>query len=65
MRINAMIVGMFMFQNCISQGNGRSNAISRSNSRKVISTRKNFIKNASRAEFIGSNPHSYVLAFSV
>lgn len=41
-----------------AQGNGRSNAISRSNSRKVIATKKNFIEKGKRAEPIGSNPHS-------
>lgn len=64
-RMNAMIVGIFMLGNCIAHGNGRSSAISRSNSRKVIATRKNFIEKGKRAELIGSNPHSYGLAFSV
>lgn len=31
-------------------------AISKSNNRNIIATRKNFIENGSRAEFIGSNP---------
>lgn len=60
-----MIVSTLMLGNCIAQGSGRSNAISRSKSRKVIATRKNFIEKGSRAELIGSNPHSYGLAFSV
>lgn len=64
-RVNAIVTGVSMFENCIAQGSGRSNAISRSNSRKVIATKKNFIENGSRAELIGSNPHSYGLAFSV
>lgn len=64
-RMNAMVVGAYMLGNCIAQGSGRRSAISRSNSRKVIATRKNFIENGSRAELMGSNPHSYGLAFSV
>lgn len=64
-RMNAMVVGIFMLGNCIAHGSGRSSAISRSNSRKVIATRKNFIEKGKRAELIGSNPHSYGLAFSV
>ena len=63
--MNVMILGIFMLWNCIAHGNGRSNAVSRLKSRKVIATRKNFIENGSRAELIGSNPHSYGLAFSV
>lgn len=42
----------------MAQGRGRSRAISRSKRRNVIATRKNFIENGSRAEPIGSNPHS-------
>lgn len=49
----------------MAHGMGRSSAISKSNNRNVIPTRKNFIENGSRAELIGSNPHSYGLAFSV
>lgn len=64
-RVNAIVTGVPTFENCIAQGSGSSNAISRSNSRKVIATKKNFIENGSRAELIGSNPHSYGLAFSV
>ncbi len=64
-RINAIMTGVFMLGNCIAQGSGRSNAISRSNSRKVIATKKNFLEKGSRAEVIGSNLHSYGLAFSV
>ena len=65
MRVDATATSMFVLGNCIAHGNGRSSAISRSNSRKVIATRKNFIENGSRAELMGSNPHSYGLAFSV
>lgn len=48
----------------MAQGKGRSNAISRSNRRNVIATKKNFIENGRRAEPIGSKPHSYGLVFS-
>lgn len=65
MRMSAMIAGVLVLGNCIAHGSGRSSAISRSNNRKVIATRKNFIEKGRRAELIGSNPHSYGLAFSV
>lgn len=42
----------------VAHGRGRRSAISRSNSRNVIATRKNFIEKGSRAELIGSKPHS-------
>lgn len=64
-RMKAIIVGGFMLGYCIAHGRGRRSAISRSNSKKVIATKKNFIEKGSRAELIGSNPHSYGLAFSV
>ena len=60
-----MVVVMCMFSYCMAHGIGRSRAISRSNSKNVIPIRKNFMENGSRAELIGSNPHSYGLAFSV
>lgn len=41
-----------------AQGRGRRRAISRSNRRNVIATRKNFIENGRRADPIGSKPHS-------
>ena len=41
-----------------AHGRDNSRAISRSNSRKVIATRKNFIENGIRAGFSGSKPHS-------
>lgn len=47
-----------------AHGRGRSRAISRSKSRNVIATRKNFIEKGRRADPMGSNPHSYGLAFS-
>ena len=43
---------------CNAQGSGRSRAISKSNKRNVIATRKNFIEKGRRADPIGSNPHS-------
>lgn len=60
-----MRVGKLILGNCKAHGSGKSNAISRSNSKKVIATRKNFIEKGRRAELIGSNPHSYGFAFSV
>lgn len=63
-RINAMVASVIISEYCIAHGRGRSSAISRSNRRKVIATKKNFIEKGSRAELIGSNPHSYGLAFS-
>lgn len=53
-----MMVGKFMLGYCMAHGRGRRSAISRSNSRKVTATKKNFIEKGSRAELIGSNPHS-------
>lgn len=41
-----------------AHGRGRSRAISRSNSRNVIATRKNFMEKGRRADPMGSNPHS-------
>ena len=41
-----------------AHGSGSRRAISRSNSKKVIATRKNFIENGRRADPSGSNPHS-------
>lgn len=43
---------------CVAQGRGRSSAISRSKSKNVIATRKNFMEKGIRAEPIGSKPHS-------
>lgn len=42
----------------MAQGRGRRRAISKSNKRNVIATRKNFIEKGSRAELMGSKPHS-------
>lgn len=41
-----------------AHGRGNRSAISRSNSRNVIATRKNFMEKGRRADPIGSNPHS-------
>lgn len=48
----------------MAHGRGNRRAISRSNRRNVMATRKNFIEKGSRAELVGSKPHSYGLAFS-
>lgn len=55
-----------MFRLVVWDAHGRGNrrAISRSNSRNVIATKKNFIEKGRRADPIGSNPHSYGLVFS-
>jgi len=45
-------------------GRGRSRAISTSKIRKITARRKNRRENGVRAEWFGSNPHSYGLAFS-
>ena len=47
-----------------AHGSGKSRAISRSNNRNVIATRKNFMEKGRRADPMGSKPHSYGLAFS-
>lgn len=49
---------------CEAHGRGSSSAISRSNNRNVMATRKNFMEKGRRADPIGSKPHSYGLAFS-
>lgn len=48
----------------IAHGRGSKRAISRSNSRNVMATRKNFMEKGNRADPIGSKPHSYGLTFS-
>lgn len=60
--VNIMMLILYIW---MAHGSGSRSAISRSNSKKVIATRKNFIENGRRAEPIGSNPHSYGFAFSV
>lgn len=51
-----IIIGRFVVWR--AHGRDSSKAISRSNNRKVIATKKNFIENGIRAGFRGSNPHS-------
>ena len=48
----------------VAHGSGSSRAISRSNSRNRIATRKNRDENGRRAVPCGSNPHSYGDSFS-
>ena len=43
---------------CDAQGSGRRSAISRSKSRNVIATKKNFMEKGRRADPMGSKPHS-------
>lgn len=51
----SVVVG---FWSWVAHGRGRRRAISRSNRRKRMATRKNRIENGSRAEPSGSKPHS-------
>lgn len=56
---NRDIVSMvFRLLACDAYGKGRSRAISRSNSKNVMATRKNFMEKGRRADPMGSNPHS-------
>lgn len=57
-RINASRAVEFRLWNCIAHSRGSNRAISKSNSRKVIATRKNLIEKDNQAEFIRSNLHS-------
>lgn len=41
-----------------AHGRGKRRAISRSNNRNVMATRKNFMEKGRRADPMGSNPHS-------
>lgn len=63
-RIKAIIIIVEVLIVWIAHGSGSRRAISRSNNRNVIATKKNFIENGRRAELVGSNPHSYGFAFS-
>lgn len=63
--MKADVIIVVMLIDWIAHGRGSRRAISRSNKRKVIATRKNFIEKGRRAELVGSNPHSYGFAFSV
>lgn len=49
---------------CVAHGVGRRRAISKSNRRNRIATRKNRIEKGRRADPSGSNPHSYGDNFS-
>jgi len=49
---------MIGFFSVLNFGNGKSRAISRSNSRNRMATKKNRNENGIRADFSGSNPHS-------
>lgn len=57
-----VVVGLGWF---IAHGTGSSRAISRSNNRNRIATRKNRSEKGRRADPSGSNPHSYGDSFSV
>lgn len=48
----------------MAHGSGSRSAISKSNSRNRMATRKNRIENGSRADPKGSKPHSYGDSFS-
>lgn len=63
-RKSAMVSIVFKLVVCEAHGSGRRSAISRSNRRNVMATRKNFMEKGRRADPIGSNPHSYGLVFS-
>lgn len=63
-RMKAVNIIVVIFVVWTAHGRGNNRAISRSNNRNVIATRKNFIENGSRAELVGSKPHSYGFAFS-
>lgn len=58
MSINALMNMVVELLVCDAQGRGRSNAISRSNSRNVIRTRKIFMEKSRHPDPIQSNPHS-------
>lgn len=57
-RASAMVRVVVRLIDWDAQGRGRSNAISRSNNKNVMATRKNFMEKGRRADSIGSNPHS-------
>lgn len=64
MRMEAHISVVVGELSWMAHGRGSSRAISKSNSRKRIATRKNRIENGRRADPSGSNPHSYGDNFS-
>ena len=57
----SVVVGLCSW---MAHGRGSRRAISRSNSRKRMATRKNRIEKGNRADPRGSNPHSYGDSFS-
>lgn len=59
--MNNIIKSLFVWE---AHGRGNKRAISRSNSKKVMATKKNFIEKGRRADPMGSKPHSYGLDFS-
>ena len=59
-----MVSILFRLVVCEAYGTGRRSAISRSNRRNVMATRKNFMEKGRQANPIGSNPQSYGLVFS-
>lgn len=63
-RIEAHINVVVGFCSCMAHGSGSSRAISKSNSRNRMATRKNRMENGSRADPSGSKPHSYGDSFS-
>ena len=58
-------ISVFIEDETVEAGRGKSKAISRSKSRNSIATRKNRKENGNRADFRGSNPHSYGEVFSL
>lgn len=56
--VRAIVSVSFRLFVWVAQGSGRRRAISRSNRRNVMATRKNFMENGRRADPMGSNPHS-------
>lgn len=69
-RVSKIIISIAQKNVCIgsgswsAQGRGRRSAISRSNNKNRMATKKNRIEKGSRAEPIGSKPHSYGESFS-
>lgn len=57
-RIKAIAVIVLVLIVWIAHGSGSNRAISKSNNKNVMATRKNFIENGKRAELVGSKPHS-------
>lgn len=63
-RMKADVIIVVILLDWLAHGRGSKRAISRSNSKNVMATRKNFIEKGRRAELVGSKPHSYGFAFS-